>query len=216
MQEVRRDLNGAWILDKTRGQPSMRGYLETMGVHELAIEAHEKGDLESDTVHVITLTDTTLRLKKLSRVNDFTMEVAVINTNNATINNQAAALIDDDELLDAVLSDSKAKQRTIAISDNPSHVKIFTKMSTINGTAAVTDIKTLITNDVDIHGNILPVGLKQELTITNELNGKTHTTTRYFVPHKMGGDDNNDESMMMTMVESESNRIVVEDTMEED
>jgi hypothetical protein len=216
MQEVRRDLNGAWILDKTRGQPSMRGYLETMGVHELAIEAHEKGDLESDTIHVITLTDTTLRLKKLSRVNDFTMEVAVINTNNATINNRAAALIDDDELLDAVLSDSKAKQRTIAISDNPSHVKIFTKMSTINGTAAVTDIKTLITNDVDIHGNILPVGLKQELTITNELNGKTHTTTRYFVPHKMGGDDNNDESMMMTMIESESNRIVVEDTMEED
>lgn len=31
-------MNGTWILDKRRGSPSMRGYLETMGVTELAIE----------------------------------------------------------------------------------------------------------------------------------------------------------------------------------
>jgi len=84
------------------------------------------------------------------------------------------------------LSDGRVKT-TLATSDNPSHVKILTKMPTINGDATVTDIKTLISNDVDINGNILPVVLKQELTITNETNGKTHTITRYFVPQKLEG-----------------------------
>eukprot|EP00978_Attheya_sp_CCMP212_P001033 scaffold2113_cov63-Attheya_sp.AAC.15 len=34
----RTDLNGTWRLDKQRGNPSMQGYLETMGVPPLAIE----------------------------------------------------------------------------------------------------------------------------------------------------------------------------------
>ena len=39
----RRTLNGAWKLDKTRGEPSLRGFLEAMCVSQLAIIAHEKG-----------------------------------------------------------------------------------------------------------------------------------------------------------------------------
>ena len=46
----RKTLNGAWKLDKTRGEPSLRGFLETMGVSELAIVAHEKGKIHITTV----------------------------------------------------------------------------------------------------------------------------------------------------------------------
>ncbi len=45
----------------------MRGYLEMMNVHELAIEANEKGDSEHNTIHDMTLTETNFSIKKLSR-----------------------------------------------------------------------------------------------------------------------------------------------------
>ena len=72
---VRTSLNGKWILNRNRGSPSARGFLETMGVSDLAIEANEKGDKEHDTIHEITLTDKEYKVKKLSRVNDMTLEV---------------------------------------------------------------------------------------------------------------------------------------------
>jgi len=40
-----------------------------MDVNELAIEANEKGELEHDTIHDISLSPTTYKIKKLSRVN---------------------------------------------------------------------------------------------------------------------------------------------------
>ena len=67
---------------------------------------------------------------------------------------------------------------TIATSDNPGQqVKIVSRMPTMNGMANVVDTKTL-----QREGNILL--LVQTLTIKNELSGKEHTTTRYFVPHE--------------------------------
>lgn len=63
-------MNGSWRLDKSRGNPSMRGYLETMGVTELAIEAHEKGEEEHETIHTIEFSDSHFRIKKQSRVTD--------------------------------------------------------------------------------------------------------------------------------------------------
>ena len=54
----RDSLNGTWILDKSRGKWSMRGYLETLHVTELAIQAHEKGETDSDTYHTISLDPT--------------------------------------------------------------------------------------------------------------------------------------------------------------
>lgn len=74
---IRTSLNGTWILDRNRGSPSVRGFLETMGVSDLAIEANEKGELEHDTIHEITLTDTKFAIKKLSRVNDLTLELTL-------------------------------------------------------------------------------------------------------------------------------------------
>jgi len=70
-ESLRRDsLNGCWILDATRGSPSMRQYLETMGVDELAIQANEKGESEQDTYHTIELSGTTIKIIKRSRVNN--------------------------------------------------------------------------------------------------------------------------------------------------
>ena len=48
---------------------SIEDVVETMDVNELAIEANEKGELEHDTIHDITLSSTTYKIKKLSRVN---------------------------------------------------------------------------------------------------------------------------------------------------
>eukprot|EP00546_Thalassionema_frauenfeldii_P004849 CAMPEP_0178925476 /NCGR_PEP_ID=MMETSP0786-20121207/17936_1 /TAXON_ID=186022 /ORGANISM="Thalassionema frauenfeldii, Strain CCMP 1798" /LENGTH=183 /DNA_ID=CAMNT_0020600367 /DNA_START=36 /DNA_END=587 /DNA_ORIENTATION=- len=80
----RDSLDGCWILDRSRGCPSMRPYLETMGVDELAIQANEKGDAEHDTYNTITSLDgsgTEQQNKKViivkrSRVNnDLTVEL---------------------------------------------------------------------------------------------------------------------------------------------
>ena len=63
----RDSLNGTWMLDKSRGKWSMRGYLETLHVNELAIQAHEKGETETDTYHTITL-DTTKNTVRIVKV----------------------------------------------------------------------------------------------------------------------------------------------------
>ena len=63
----RDSLNGTWMLDKSRGKWSMRGYLETLHVNELVIQAHEKGETETDTYHTITL-DTTKNTVRIVKV----------------------------------------------------------------------------------------------------------------------------------------------------
>ena len=48
----------------------MKGYLETMGVTELAVQAHEKGEIENDTFITIELDSQKVKLTKRSRVNN--------------------------------------------------------------------------------------------------------------------------------------------------
>eukprot|EP00591_Stephanopyxis_turris_P012524 CAMPEP_0195520936 /NCGR_PEP_ID=MMETSP0794_2-20130614/17648_1 /TAXON_ID=515487 /ORGANISM="Stephanopyxis turris, Strain CCMP 815" /LENGTH=169 /DNA_ID=CAMNT_0040650383 /DNA_START=226 /DNA_END=735 /DNA_ORIENTATION=+ len=139
-----------------------------MGVNELAIEAHEKGDAETDTINYIVLTDTTVKIKKSSRVNDLWVELTLGQTERKR------------------LSDGRTKTSS-AVSDNLRHVKIISSMPTINGNATVTDVKTLL-KDVDKDGGAISL-LKQELTVKNELTNKSHTTTRFFVPHEMDDED---------------------------
>ena len=103
---IRTSLNGKWILDKNRGSPSVRGFLETMDVSDLAIEANEKGELEHDTIHEITLTDREYKIKKLSRVNDLTLEVTL-----------------GEEHVKCLLPGERMK-RTLAQSDNLGHVRV--------------------------------------------------------------------------------------------
>ncbi len=103
---IRTSLNGKWILDRNRGSPSVRGFLETMDVSDLAIEANEKGELEHDTIHEITLTDKEYKIKKLSRVNDLTLEVTL-----------------GEDQVKCLLPGERMK-RTIATSDNLQHVRV--------------------------------------------------------------------------------------------
>ncbi len=160
--KIRDSLNGKWVLDRQRGQPSVRGFLETMGVSALAIEANEKGDAEHNTIHDITLTPTEYKIKKLSRVNDMVLDVT-LGTENVK------PLLPGDRI-----------KRTLATSDHLSHVRIESTMPTMNGVARVTDVKSLVQEN-------LPDGSKisiyvQQLTILNETTQKSNVTTRYFLP----------------------------------
>eukprot|EP00569_Conticribra_weissflogii_P015591 CAMPEP_0171399882 /NCGR_PEP_ID=MMETSP0880-20121228/6910_1 /TAXON_ID=67004 /ORGANISM="Thalassiosira weissflogii, Strain CCMP1336" /LENGTH=189 /DNA_ID=CAMNT_0011914117 /DNA_START=218 /DNA_END=787 /DNA_ORIENTATION=- len=152
-------MNGTWILDKSRGSPSMRGYLETMGVTELAIEAHEKGEAEHETIHQIDFADNRFRIKKVSRVTDLDLEL--------TLGEEFRQNMPGDRV-----------KTVLATSECPGQeVRIESRMPTMNGVANVVDVKSLVRE-----GDLLI--LVQTLTITNELTGKQHTTTRYFVPHQ--------------------------------
>jgi len=149
----------------------VRGFLETMGVSELAIEANEKGDSEHNTIHDITLTPTQFTIKKLSRVNDMILDVTL-----------------GSEQLKPLLPGDRIK-KTLATSDHPGHVKVESTMPTMNGVAKVTDIKTLVQENVQDVNNTSsdPTAQTtsmyvQQLTILNENTQKSHAATRYFVP----------------------------------
>ncbi|CAB9498901.1 expressed unknown protein [Seminavis robusta] len=156
-------LNGCWILDKSKGEWSMRGYLETMNVNELAIKAHEKGEQEYDTFHTIQLTTDRIKITKRSRVNaDLVVELRLG--------------IEEKELLPP----GDRLKASLAVSHNPRHLKIESSMHTVNGIAKVTDVKEMQPNDTGGGG----VVLVQTLTVLNEQTGNSHTTTRYFIPYR--------------------------------
>lgn len=156
---TRYTLNGSWILDKSRGEWSMRGYLETLNVPELAIQANEKGENELDTVHAIELDDKKVKIAKRSRVN----------------NNLVVELTFGDELIEYLKPDERPKKQLATTEDSGKHLKIVSSLLTVNGMAHVTDIKRLVQES---KGSVLV----QELIITNPESNKTHTTTRYFNP----------------------------------
>lgn len=155
----RDDLNGGWILDKSRGEWSMRGYLETLNVPELAIQANEKGENELDTVHVIELNEEKVKITKRSRVN----------------NNLIVELVFGTEKVEYLKPDQRPKKQLVTTEDPGKHLKIESSLLTVNGLAHVVDIKRLVQEE---KGSVLI----QELTITNPESQKSHTTTRYFNP----------------------------------
>ena len=156
---TRNDLNGGWILDKSRGEWSMRGYLETLNVPELAIQANEKGETELDTVHIIELSEQKVKVTKRSRVN----------------NNLVVELVLGEELVEYLKPDERPKKQLATTEDPGKHLKIVSSLLTVNGMAHVVDIKKLVQEE---KGSVLI----QELTITNPATEKSHTTTRYFNP----------------------------------
>jgi hypothetical protein len=158
MSLKRDNLNGVWILDKSREPWSMNDYLRTMNVDPLAIEAHEKGEKEFETYNTIELTDQKVKIIKRSRVNcDLEVELNL-----------------DQEQVD-ILPPGNRPKRMMATSLNPGHLQISSSLLTVNGMALVTDIKTLQ------HEEERSV-MCQELTIVNEQTGQSHKTTRYFLP----------------------------------
>ncbi|GAX18498.1 hypothetical protein FisN_10Hh304 [Fistulifera solaris] len=162
MTSTRHTLEGTWILDKTRPDWSMTPYLQTMQVDPLAIEAHEKGDLEADTFHTIQfLPGNRVQLIKRSRVNN--------------------DLVVDLELgMEQVehLSPGQRPKTMIATADRArTFLEIQSTLQTMgNGTASVRDIKRL-------HHENEAVVLIQELTITNERTGASHSLQRTFLPY---------------------------------
>lgn len=160
---VRDSLNGCWILDKSRGNWSMAGYLEAMDVNDLAIKAHEKGEQEHDTFHTIELGRDRVKIIKRSRVNaDLTIDVPL-----------------GQEHVEYLPPGDRPK-KTFATSDHPGHLQIISSLPTVNGLAKVTDIKRLETN---VDGDPSKVMVVQTLTVVNDQTGKTHTTTRHFIPY---------------------------------
>jgi len=154
---VRENLNGGWKLDKNRGEPSMRGYLETMGVSELAIVAHEKGEAEVDTINVIQMRDGKYKIKKTSRVNNMEEEFEIGKETKTK------------------LTPGDKEKMTLVQSEGPAQVCVKTIMPTMNGLAEVSDIKELVNIDNSTF-------MKQSLTITNKDTNRSYVTERFYIP----------------------------------
>jgi hypothetical protein len=188
----RTSLNGCWILDRKRGDPSMKGYLETMKVNDLAIEAHEKGDKEQDTFHTISFENNNNKVTiiKRSRVNnDIKVELELgvehvthlppIHKSRAgdTAAGTITGRLEQQTTNDNVFTTTTTREKkSLALSQHPGHLHIQSSLQTVNGLARVVDVKNLIQED---DRSVMV----QELTITNEETGKSHTTIRYFVPY---------------------------------
>lgn len=130
-----------------------------MQVDPLAIEAHEKGELETDTIHTIDMDRRKVKLVKRSRVNnDLVVELNL-----------------DEEFVELLPPGDRPK-KSLAVSNGPDHLRITSTMMSVNGEAMVSDTKTLVNEN----GTTL---LRQELTITNTLTRATNTTVRFFLPY---------------------------------
>ena len=169
----RESLEGCWILDKTRGSEnewSMSPYLEVMQVDPLAIQAHEKGDRETDTYHTIEFLNNhkAVKLVKRSRVNnDLTLQLPLGN--------------DESAIVTEYLHPGERPKRQRATSNHPGHLQIQSSLQTLShGVATVTDVKELVQETV-ADGRTTSVMI-QRLTIVNDLTQKSHSVTRYFVP----------------------------------
>lgn len=158
----RQTLEGTWILDKTRPDWSMTPYLQTMQVDPLAIEAHEKGDMEADTFHTIQFHGNRVQILKRSRVNNDLM-------------------VDLELGMEQIehLPPGQRPKTMIATADRARRfLEIQSSLQTMShGTASVTDIKRLQHND---DGSAY---LLQDLTITNEGTGQSHSLQRVFLPY---------------------------------
>jgi len=145
----------------------MRGYLETLNVPELAIQANEKGENELDTVQTIELRDDGIKITKQSRVN----------------NNLVVSLTYGVELVEHLKPDDRPKKQLATTEDPGQHLKITSSLLTVNGMAHVTDTKRLVQETGK--GSVLV----QDLVITNPESNKTHTTIRYFNPREPPPED---------------------------
>lgn len=140
----------------------MSDYLRIMDVDPLAIVAHEKGELEYDTFHTIELSPQKVKIIKRSRVNNDLVTELQLN-----------------QEFEELLPPGNRRKLMLAKSEHPGHLCIQSTLQTVNGKASVVDTKRLLT------ANEVPstVTMIQELTITNEQTGASHTTIRHFKPY---------------------------------
>ena len=93
----------------------MRGYLECMGVTEIAIEAHEKGEADHDTINIIEFDKKYFKIKKQSRVTDMGLELQL------------------EKEFKQTLPGDRVKTVLATSDDIPKSIKIVSKMPTMNG-----------------------------------------------------------------------------------
>ena len=128
-----------------------------MHVDPLAMQAHDKGEQEADTIHTITLSHQHYRICKRSRVNnDLVTELVLGQTHQEQ------------------LSPGDRPKTQVATSQGPHHVLIQSSIETVQGhTAHIRDEKVLQ------EGKLL-----QTLTIQNAQTGDSHTVKRTFLPYQ--------------------------------
>ena len=177
----------------------MTPYLQTMNVPDMAIQAHEKGELETDTYHTITLTDKHVKIVKRSRVND---DVVV----ELELGNEKTEMLRAWSTDRSIKNPENRPKTALATTEDPGkHLRIENSLVTVNGLARVVDTKRLVQEEVKIDDagsgetnddtvTVDDIGdtttrcktrsvLIQELVITNDVTGATNTTTRYFLPY---------------------------------
>lgn len=157
-------LNGTWILDKSRGQPMMRGHLEAMGVDKALVDEQDKIDQTYDVVHEIHLTPTTLTVMKYNPRSG-KMEMAT------------------DVMLGMVKAEAmrgggEHSKTTLARSHDMSHIRVEVRLPT-SGTSAINllDMRSMEQSE---YGPVMV----QTLSTHDEQSGKHYTTTRYFLPYQ--------------------------------
>jgi hypothetical protein len=177
--EQRTSLNGSWILDKTHRPNedwSMKHYLAVMNVDPLAIEAHDKGEIQHDTIHTIYMDPRKLHIVKNSRVN-----------------NNVHVVLEFGRLHVEYLPPGNREKSSMATTTPSEFGKKFTIQSTLQTANAagekahITDVRELLVVpygvDVGDGSRITRTFMRQTLTIVNQLSGQQSTTTRYFLPY---------------------------------
>jgi len=190
---VRDSLEGSWILDKTRGEWSMKEYLSTMDVDPLAIEAHEKGELEQDTIHTISFVKKVFKEENDDNdeqdEDDMDTSEAIDHVKivkRSRVNNDIAIelpLEGERERVETLSPGNRTKKMKAKVPgpDRRDHLEIHSTLQTVNGVATVIDVKKLVQEE-ESDGTPQSV-MVQTLTITNTSTGKSSTTTRHFKPY---------------------------------
>ncbi|CAB9499911.1 expressed unknown protein [Seminavis robusta] len=174
-------LNGCWILDKSKGEWSMRGYLEAMGVNEFCIQMHERGEQKFDIFHTIQFT-----------TNSNNKRVKIIKRGRADV---VVNLPLGEEVEDYLPPDFRLLTSLATSDDNTrQYLKIESSCWTVNGLIKVTENFEFqpqaqpegASNAADGTGSSSSSGgvmMVQTITSVHERTGNTNTTTRYFIPY---------------------------------
>jgi hypothetical protein len=194
----------------------MQNYLAVMDVDPLAIEAHERADMETDTVHTITITPNGLyRIVKRSRVNnDLVTELPLADGGGGSSSSSSFSNITEEptsrrqesspgQAATEVVTylppgNRRCASSAVSRDGGTTHVQVTSTVETLNGVAVVCDTKLLLQEEE--HDRTV---LQQTLVITNQSNHKRSKTVRYFLPidgqvlhHQNKNADNNEGEEM--------------------
>jgi hypothetical protein len=150
----------------------MKHYLAVMNVDPLAIEAHDKGEIQHNTIHTIYMDHRQLHIIKRSRVNNnvkVALEFGRLHVEYLPPGNR-----------------EKSSLATMMPHEFGKKFQIQSTLQTVNGKAHITDTRELLVVQGGHSGDgsrITRTFMLQTLTIVNQLTGQQSTTKRYFLPY---------------------------------